>query len=131
MSAFSFKKEHRLTLRNEIDTLFRQGKAHYSGPLRLIYKIGKNGIPGIKILISVPRKKFKKAVDRNRLKRLIREAYRLNRPAIIPDDQVLSSDIRACLIYTGDRTDLKLNEMERWVIDALKYLAKEITTITG
>ncbi|HEX2394538.1 MAG TPA: ribonuclease P protein component [Bacteroidales bacterium] len=129
MNIFSFKKENRITLRNEIDTLFRYGKVFYSGPLRLVYRIGKEGVPGIKILITVPRKKFRNATHRNRLKRLMREAYRLNHRNIIPETRILSLNIRAGLIYTGERHDVPFNDMEKWVTAALKHLAGEISAV--
>lgn len=41
--------------------------------------VGKEGVPPVSILVSVPKKRFRHAVDRNRMKRLVREAYRTNK----------------------------------------------------
>jgi ribonuclease P protein component len=73
-------KGHRL-----IETLFAQGKSVAQFPLRLVYvPIGFEDESSIKIGVSVSKKYFKKAVDRNYYKRLMRESYRLNK-ALVAD----------------------------------------------
>jgi ribonuclease P protein component len=63
--------------------LFGEGKSFVSYPLRVIYveQRPRSGVP-VAILISVPKKRFKRAVMRNRVKRLVREAYRLNKDVL-------------------------------------------------
>ena len=85
------KKSERLTSQLVIEKLFAGGNASMAAfPLRIVYmkmdKDGKNGNdenlvekPLVSILVSVPKKRFRHAVDRNRMKRLVREAYRLNK----------------------------------------------------
>ena len=55
-------------------------------PLRVVYMQVKSkedgagaAVPPVSVLVSVPKKRFRHAVDRNRMKRLVREAYRLNK----------------------------------------------------
>lgn len=75
---YSFSKEERLTSKKKIEELFRRGSSFYLGNFSVRYHQGmENGAN--QILISVPKKKFKRAVDRNLIKRRIREAYRLNK----------------------------------------------------
>ncbi len=72
------QKPERIYLREDLRQLFDEGSSFVSYPLRIVYQIreGKEkGFP-ISILISVPKKRFKHAVDRNRIKRLIRESFR-------------------------------------------------------
>ncbi|MDR1881233.1 MAG: ribonuclease P protein component [Prevotella sp.] len=74
-------KGERLCSTKSIDRLFSSGKSFIAYPLRIVY-IKEDSIadkPRISILVSVSKKKFKRAVKRNRIKRLIREAYRLNK----------------------------------------------------
>ena len=74
-----FSKSERLCSKRLIDHLFLKGENFKSEPLTVIYVL--NPIPSQfhKVLITVPYKNFKKAVDRNLIKRRIREAYRLNK----------------------------------------------------
>ena len=73
------KKEH-LCGEIRINKLFSNGKAFIVYPLRVVYSVDENSIDvPVRVLVSVPKKRFKRAVKRNRLKRLMREAYRLNK----------------------------------------------------
>lgn len=73
------KKEH-LCGEIRISKLFNEGKAFIVYPLRIIYSIEpKTDVVNASVMVNVPKKRFKRAVKRNRLKRLMREAYRLNK----------------------------------------------------
>ena len=78
--AFTFKKEERLCSKTLIDRLFNGGKSHSLAafPLRVVYmeQEREDEKPQVQVLISVPKRCFKLAVKRNRVKRQIREAYR-------------------------------------------------------
>jgi ribonuclease P protein component len=82
----SFGKEERLNNKKSIQELFDKGSSFFLYPFKIFYIIdpldgsGKN-----KILISVSKKLHKKAVDRNLIKRRIKEAYRLNKHLISND----------------------------------------------
>lgn len=84
----TFNKSQHLCGETTISQLFREGKAFLVFPLRVVYRVmlrdvGTHGScvrdnrPAVRVLVSVPKKQFKHAVDRNRFKRLIRESYRL------------------------------------------------------
>ena len=77
---FTFKKHERLTHKATIELLFKKGKAINVHPLRLVYLPHSftDEIPG-QVMIIAPKRKLKKAVDRNRVKRIIREVYRLQK----------------------------------------------------
>lgn len=77
---FTYSKKEKLKSKKLIDKLFTEGQSVSAFPLRLVYIqtsfdeniVGKTGV-------SVSKRNFKTAVDRNRIKRLLREAYRLNK----------------------------------------------------
>ena len=83
------KKEERLCSKKLIDTLFVGGGSHAmtAFPLKAVYRMvdaksgssaseKTDGMSDVQVLISVPKKHFKRAVKRNRVKRQVREAYR-------------------------------------------------------
>ncbi len=74
-------KHERLNSKKLIESLFKEGKAHTQYPIRLIY-LPVEGIDHHQVLFTVPRRHFKKAVDRNLLKRRMREAYRQHKQLI-------------------------------------------------
>ena len=75
-----FSKEERLKSRKLIEMLFQKGESFSEYPFRFIYFLpGKERIAGIKIAFSVSKKNFPHAVDRNRIKRQMREIYRRNK----------------------------------------------------
>lgn len=77
---FTYPKNERLKSKTTIGLLFSEGKSVSKYPLRLVYRIGgANQEEKIKIGVSVSKKYFKKAVDRNYFKRVLRETYRLNK----------------------------------------------------
>ncbi|NDV47308.1 ribonuclease P protein component [Paludibacter sp. 221] len=80
MKPNSFPKAEHLCKEKEITRLFSEGKAFINYPFRVVYSVEKkeNDV-SVKVMVSVPKKRFKRAVKRNRLKRLMREAYRLNK----------------------------------------------------
>lgn len=77
MPKYSFGKEEKLKSRKAIAGLFNKGSSAFSFPIKAIYT--KTEEKGIKIAVTASKRFFKKAVDRNQIKRRIREAYRLNK----------------------------------------------------
>ncbi len=101
-------KSERLTSQLVIDKLFAGGNASMAAfPLRIVYmqvektKDSENldgaQQPPVSILVSVPKKRFRHAVDRNRMKRLVREAYRLNKHILW--DALQEKDFRLALAF--------------------------------
>ncbi|WP_299533600.1 ribonuclease P protein component [Ulvibacterium sp.] len=86
--SFTFPKEEKLKSRKLFNTLFTQGKSITKYPVKLIYL--KTELPKdvkIQMGVAVPKKSFKSAVKRNRIKRLLREAYRLNKPMVFNNSE--------------------------------------------
>lgn len=81
---FTYPKNEKLKSKITIGLLFTEGKSISKYPLRLVYKSGSFGEKEkIKMGVSVSKKNFKKAVDRNYFKRVLRETYRLNKHLLI------------------------------------------------
>ena len=74
----SLRKHERLKKRDDINLLFSQGESLFEYPIKLYHLKKEAEEQPILFGVSVPKKKFKKAVDRNLIKRRIREAYRLH-----------------------------------------------------
>ena len=73
----TFTKAERITSKLIVDRLFEGGGASFVAfPFRVVYMAVPKGEVPASILISVPKKRFHHAVDRNRIKRQVREAYR-------------------------------------------------------
>lgn len=81
---FTYPKNEKLKSKITIGLLFTEGKSVSKYPLRLVYKAGSfDESEKIKMGVSVSKKNFKKAVDRNYFKRVLRETYRLNKYLLI------------------------------------------------
>lgn len=78
-NSFIFPKKEHLCGEIRINKLFAEGTAFIVYPLRVVYKLTDEDDVPLKVMVSVPKKRFKRAVKRNRLKRLMRESYRLNK----------------------------------------------------
>lgn len=77
---YTFRKEERLCSRKHLDLLFKNGSSFLLYPFRVSYLfIDQPTDVQAQVVINVPKKRYKRAVDRNLLKRRIREAYRLNK----------------------------------------------------
>lgn len=81
---FTYPKNEKLKSKITIGLLFSEGKSVSKYPLRLVYYSGNLGEgQKIKMGVSVSKKNFKKAVDRNYFKRVLRETYRLNKHLLL------------------------------------------------
>jgi ribonuclease P protein component len=80
----TYPKAEKLKSKTTIDLLFSEGKSVSKYPLRLVYlPIALKNNEQIKMGVSVSKKYFKKAVDRNYYKRVLRETYRLNKHLLL------------------------------------------------
>lgn len=80
---FTYPKNEKLKSRKTIELLFSQGKSVSKFPLRLVYVENPSETELIRIGVSVSKRNFKKAHDRNYFKRCLREAYRLNKQVLV------------------------------------------------
>ena len=121
-----FPKQERLSSQKIIEELFSKGSSNYLYPFRIII-LGRNeentGLP--QILITVPKKNFKKAVDRNRIRRQIREAYRKNKSSIFSEKNAIMPLYMAIIYAAKEKIDYK--ELEKKLILILLRFTKADT----
>ena len=121
---FTFKKQEKLKSKKLIQQLFEQGNTLFQFPLQLVYlKIDHTSDYTVQAGFSVPKKKFKRAVDRNRIKRLMREAYRKHKHTLYQNNK--EKYVLMC-IYT-DEKEHKYVDIEEKMILLLKKLSKKLT----
>jgi len=90
MGGYTFRKAEHLKSEILIKELFSKGSSFHLYPFRIIHKpLSSSQDPVHQVLFSVPARSFKRAVDRNILKRRAREAYRLNKSALILNTPLL------------------------------------------
>jgi ribonuclease P protein component len=96
----TFIKEERLCSRKSLDLLFKNGSSFLLYPFRVSYLyVPETPVVPVQVVINVPKKRYKRAVDRNLLKRRTREAYRLHKQDHLyqhlkPTDQLLLLSIQ-------------------------------------
>ena len=123
---YTFKKEERLCSKILIKKLFDQGAVLSISPFRTLYMETTFEAPvPLQIVISVPKRRFKKAVDRNRIKRHIREAYRLNKAALWESLILHKKQCVILFIYTQNNRYL-FKELESKIILTLQQIKNKI-----
>ena len=115
---YTFSKKERLTHKKSIQELFTEGTAVFMYPFLVKYKT--NTLPNNQVLISASKRNFKRAVDRNLLKRRVREAYRLHKHLLYSNQDFL--DI--ALLYNSKEI-LDFDFIEKKLILVLNRLNKE------
>lgn len=121
----TLKKKERLSVGTDLSRLFASGRYGFTDGFRYCYRIG-NELPFNRIVVSVPKKCFRRAVKRNLLKRRIREAYRLNKNLLPVNAEKGGTDI--IFIYrTKDILDF--NAVVLSVRNILESLAAKVTAM--
>ena len=97
----SFTKGEKLCGVRAINDLFSGGRPLNLPPLKIIYRVIPEdpSLTPVRVLISVPKRYFRKAVDRNLIKRRIREAYRQNKIPLIDSLKVSGKHIDMAIIW--------------------------------
>lgn len=99
---YTFKKEEKLKSRKAIEQLFKEGKSFSGFPFKIIWKFNEVSAAQLQAGFTVSSKQFKKAVDRNRIKRLMREAYRLQKNQLKEHLKIRQKKMAVFFIYVGN-----------------------------
>lgn len=119
----SFGKQNKLKSQKIITKLFSEGKSVGNFPLKLVYiRLDEQEID-LKVGVSVPKRNFKRAVDRNYLKRLLREAFRKNKYIVTNN---LDASYAIMIIYIGKTKEDYHTLFSSTEILLKKFLQKEI-----
>ena len=128
MKKYGLSKQERIKLRNEVKKLFESENKKIANyyPIKTLFIIeDKQNSGGVKILISVPSKKIKKAVKRNRIKRQIKEVYRLNKTTLVETAKKNNKIILIGFIYVSHNI-YKYDVIARSVKDCLKEIINHV-----
>jgi len=102
----TFTKSERLCSRKQIEILFDNGKSANSYPIKVVYMTMSEAVDfPVQSMFVVPKRNFKRSPDRNKLKRRMREAYRLNKSEFYGRLDQQEKKIRAAFIYTGKKLE--------------------------
>ena len=125
MASQCFSKKDRLYKSSRIKNLFLEGERLYESPFKVIWTEVEPLDSLLKVAISVPKKRLPKAIQRNQVKRLVREAFRKQKSSLIEQLQVKNKSIMLMLIYTLP-VILSFAEIEDKISVTLQRLADEV-----
>ncbi|NGM73365.1 ribonuclease P protein component [Sphingobacterium sp. SGL-16] len=126
----TFTKEERLCSRRKIDSLFHSGSSFIVYPFRVVYLVGalQPSSTPVEVILSVSKRRFKRAHDRNRIKRLMREVYRLQKNEILYEEvNKLSLHLDMAIQYVG-KEELSYELLFVKMNKTLKQLVHEISS---
>ncbi len=125
----TFGKQEHLCSYTDIRKLFTEGNSFFRYPIKVYWLPGEwvDG-PALKVLVSVSKRNFKKSVDRNHIKRLLRECYRKNKHLAF--EGLNGRTCMMAMVYTGG-TIPEINSLEPIIIRLLQRLIKDYETIAG
>ncbi len=120
----TFKKKERLFKRNLIKELFAKKSSYfYLYPFKMVYQFlpaQDSDHQGVQVLFTVPKRNFKRAVDRNHIKRLFREAYRNNKHLLSNKNNLVIG-----YIYTSSKIEEYIF-LEKKLKQSLERLSNEV-----
>ena len=115
-----FPKAEKLKSAKTIESLFLEGKTYSKYPIKVFF-LAKENLETNLAAFAVPKRSFKSAVDRNRIKRRLREAYRLNKTII----ETNGKQFVLLFLFLG-KVKPHYSELEKAMIKLLKKLQEEM-----
>ena len=126
---FTYQKADKLKSRKQTQHLFSKGQSMNAFPIKLIYtieSIQENG--QLQAGVGAPSRTFRKAVARNKVKRLLREGYRLEKPTFITGTALQGKRVNLFFLYT-DATVLSQLEIQEKIKQLLSRLSEKLNAI--
>lgn len=122
----TFSKQEKLSGLKSFEILTKKGESFFAHPFRIVWMRSavEQEFP-VRVAFGVPKRNFKSAVKRNRIKRLLREAYRKNKHELYSPLELKSVKIVVMFIYTGKEVP-SYSETEGKIILSLRRLLNAI-----
>lgn len=129
MSISTLRKAERLNSKILIGKMFEGGvsKSFSIFPIRIVYMPVEQGEASVSILVSVSKRRFKRAVKRNRVKRQIREAYRKNKHLLVEEMERREQRLAVAFIYLSDEF-ITTAELEDKMKIALSRISEKLSS---
>lgn len=119
----SFKKQERLTGNKNFEKLLAEGQRVHLFPFTIYWTHFPDKKPPVRIAISIPKRKFKRAPSRNLLKRRVRESYRANKHELNTLLEDRNLQLHILLVYVSDEI-FEFEIINRKIIEVLNHLTK-------
>jgi len=121
---YKLHKDEKLCSRTAVNRLFDEGRSLMAFPLRAAYRLRPRGDHPVQFLISIPKKRIRKAVGRVALRRRVREAYRLNRrQLLLPVLDQLDCGVDIAFVYL-DNTQAPYSVINEKMVGLLNRIAQ-------
>ena len=121
---YKLHKDEKLCSRAAVNRLFDEGRSLMAFPLRAAYRLRPRGDHPVQFLISIPKKRIRKAVGRVALRRRVREAYRLNRrQLLLPVLDQLDCGVDIAFVYL-DNTQAPYSVINEKMVGLLNRIAQ-------
>jgi ribonuclease P protein component len=125
----TFKKDEKLKSKKAIEFLFTKGKQKNFFPLKVFVSKGNPEKPfPVQFMVSVPKKKVRSAVKRNRIKRIIREAWRLNKHILYVPLQEEKIHVNVMFMYL-DNNEPKLADLQKKMHGVFQYILTQAVAL--
>ncbi|RZK40117.1 MAG: ribonuclease P protein component [Pedobacter sp.] len=123
----TFKKEERLCSRKSLDLLFKNGSSFFVYPFRITYLfVEEPRLYPVQVVINVAKKRYKRAVDRNLIKRRTREAYRTQKDGLLYNKLDNNYQLLLLSIQFVGKEKYPFSFFEKKLVSALNKLTTQL-----